>query len=209
MNKLRIVLAFALVLMLSSLATSAPESTQLGPYAVTFDMNTDMDYQLVPLESGETEVANLYAMQISTDNSTGARLVISEYKMLIDSTLAPQKQISTLNLILNGFNITNVDDTVIDGKEGYMVSGVPFPYNTDAPADSSLIESIYWMDSVKCDCGPVSVGTTMVSITSSYPEDVTMNLINSLKVVKGEAMAASGQGEAMTAGDKSQVLPPE
>lgn len=201
MNCVRTVLAFALVLMLSSLATSAPESSQLGPYAVTFDMNTEMQYEVIPLEAGEAEAATYYGLQVVTDNSTWARVVISEYKEPIDSTIAPQKTITVLNAAVNGFNVTSVEDTVIDGKEGYVASGVPFPQITSIPADAQIFEAVYWLDSEKCECGPVSVGTTSVAISSTYPEDVTMNLINSLKIVKGEAAAAAVAGE--------QVLPPE
>ncbi len=200
MNCVRTVLAFALVLMLSSLATSAPESSQLGPYAVTFDMNTEMQYEVIPLEAGESDAATYYGLQVVTDNSTWARVVITEYKELIDSTIAPQKTITVLNAAVNGFNVTSVEDTVIDGKEGYVASGVPFPQITSIPADTQIFEAVYWLDSEECECGPVSVGTTSVAISSTYPEDVTMNLINSLKIVKGEAAAA-------VAGE--QVLPPE
>jgi hypothetical protein len=197
----RTVLAFALLLMLSSLATSAPESSQLGPYAVTFDMNTEMQYEVIPLEVGESDAATYYGLQVVTDNSTGARVVITENKELIDSTIAPQKTITVLNAAVNGFNVTSLEDTVIDGMEGYVASGVPFPQITSIPADTQIFEAVYWLDSEECECGPVSVGTTSVAISSTYPEDVTMNLINSLKIVKGEAAAAAVAGE--------QVLPPE
>ncbi len=197
-NKVRMVLAFALMLMLSSLAISAPESSQLGPYAVAFDMNTEMQYQTTPLEAGETDAATYYGLQVVTDNSTWARVVITEYKDLIDSTIAPQKTVTVLNAAVNGFNITRVENLVIDGKEGYVASGVPFSQITSIPEDTQIFEAVYWLDSEKCECGPVSVGKTSVSISSTYPEDVTMNLINSLKIVKGDAAAAS-----------AQVLPPE
>jgi hypothetical protein len=48
------------------------------------------------------------------------------------------------------------------------------------------------------------VGTTSVDITSSYPQDVTENLLNSLHVVKGQATAAA----APTAATGSQDMPP-
>jgi hypothetical protein len=47
------------------------------------------------------------------------------------------------------------------------------------------------------------VGTTSVDITSSYPQDVTENLLNSLHVVKGQATAA-----APAAASGSQDMPP-
>jgi len=191
-NQVRTVLAFALVLMLSSLAMSAPESHQLGPYVVNFDLNTYQQYKVAELEPNMAESATGYALQIATDNTTGALVIITEYKELLDATLAPQKQISTLSAMLGGYNVSSVDDIVIDGKEGYILSAVPASYNTMVP-NVTRYEAVYWPDSVKCDIGPVWVGKTMVNVISTYPEDVTMNLINSLKVAKGAATAADGQ----------------
>ena len=189
---MRIVLAIALVLMLSSLAISAPESRQLGDYAVTFDLNTNLNYEVTVLEPAVTESVTITPLQISTDNTTEATVIISEYNEPIDATLMPQKQISVLTAALNLYNVTSVDDITVDGKEGFMVSAVPASFNTMVPADLTRYEAVYWLDSEKCECGPVSVGTTSVTITSTYPEDVTMNLINSLQIVKSGAAAASG-----------------
>jgi len=178
--------------MLSSLAISAPESRQLGDYAVTFDLNTNLNYEVTVLEPAVTESVTITPLQISTDNTTGATVIISEYNEPIDATLMPQKQISVLTAALNLYNVTSVDDITVDGKEGFMVSAVPASFNTMVPADLTRYEAVYWLDSEKCECGPVSVGTTSVTITSTYPEDVTMNLINSLQIVKSGAAAASG-----------------
>lgn len=197
---MRTILAFALVLMLSSLATAAPESHQLGPYVVNFDMNTDLQYKVAELEPSVAESATIYTLQASVDNTTGASLFISEYNELIDATIVPQKQISILSAMLGGYNVTSVDDITVDGKEGFMVSAVPMSGNTMVPADITRYEVVYWLDSVKCDIGPVWAGKTSVSIMSTFPEDVTMNLVNSLQVAKGEATEESESG---------QVLPPE
>lgn len=197
---MRTILAFALVLMLSSLATAAPESHQLGPYVVNFDMNTDLQYKVAELEPSVAESATIYVLQIAADNTTGANLFINEYKEPIDATLVPQKQISALTAMLNLFNVSSVDDITIDGKEGYIVRAVPNSYNEMVPAGLTRYEVVYWLDGEKCECGPVSVGKTSVSIISTFPEDLTMNLVNSLQVAKGEAAAA---------GESGQVLPPE
>jgi len=196
----RTILAFALVLMLSSLATAAPESHQLGPYVVNFDMNTDLQYEVAELEPNVAESATVYVLQASVDNTTGASLIISEYKELIDATIVPQMQISMLSARLGGYNVTSVDDVTIDGKEGFMVSAVPTSYSEMIPEGITRYEVVYWLDGEKCECGPVSVGKTSVSILSTFPEDVTMNLVNSLQVAKGEATAE---------GESGQVLPPE
>ena len=186
--------------MLSSLATAAPESHQLGPYVVNFDMNTDLQYEVAELEPNVAESATVYVLQASVDNTTGASLIISEYKELIDATIVPQMQISMLSARLGGYNVTSVDDVTIDGKEGFMVSAVPNSYSEMIPEGITRYEVVYWLDGEKCECGPVSVGKTSVSILSTFPEDVTMNLVNSLQVAKGEATAE---------GESGQVLPPE
>ncbi|MCX6676782.1 MAG: hypothetical protein NTU95_02410 [Methanothrix sp.] len=196
---MKLLLAATLVLVLSAMAAAVPESQQLGPYTVTFDMNTNLPHELMAAEPISAQSATIYNMQIFTDNTTKAILTISEYANPIDSTLGVYKQIAAMNMALNYFNTTSVVGKTINGKEGFLISGVPFPENTIAPADARLFNALYWLDSQSCECGPVSVGTTSVDITSSYPQDVTESLLSSLQVVKGEA-AAPAQG--------GQVLPP-
>jgi hypothetical protein len=185
------------MLMLSTLAVAVPESTQLGPYVVTFDMNTNLQHQLVVGEPMQTQTATVYGMQIFTDNNTKAVLVVSQYSEPTDSTLGLYKQLSAMDIALNLFNVTNVEDKTIDGKEGYLLSSEPISQNTRVPAGTKLFRASYWLDSTKCPCGPVSVGTTSVDITSSYPQDVTENLLNSLNVVKGQATAAASGSQDM------------
>ncbi len=155
--------------MLSSLATAAPESHQLGPYVVNFDMNTDLQYEVAELEPNVAESATTYVLQASADNTTWVSVIISEYNEPIDATLVPQKQISALTALLNLYNVTSVDDITIDGKEGFMVSAVPNSYNEMAPAGITRYEVVYWLDGEKCECGPVSVGKTSVSIRLHFP----------------------------------------
>ena len=75
---------------------------------------------------------------------------------------------------------------MIDGKDGYLVTGV----GNAGASEVKVFEASYWLDSVDCDCGPVSVGTTSVGIRSSYPQDVTENILNSLSIVSGQMAAA-------------------
>ena len=201
---MKLLLAIALVLMLSTLAVAVPESSQLGPYVVTFDMNTNSQHQLIVGQPMQTPSATVYGMQIFTDNTTKAVLVVSQYTNATDSTLGLYKQLSAMDIALNLFNVTSVADRTIDGKDGYMLYSEPIPQNTRVPVGTKLFRASYWMDSTKCPCGPVSVGTTSVDITSSYPQDVTENLLNSLHVVKGQATAAA----APTAATGSQDKPP-
>jgi hypothetical protein len=204
----KLLLAIASVLMLSTLAAAVPESSQLGPFVVSFDMNTNLQHQLRVMPAFETPTATIYGMEIFTDNNTKAVLAINQYTGPTDSTLGLYKQLSAMDVALNFFNVTNVVDRTIDGMEGYLLTSVPIAQNTRVPAGTMLYRASYWLDSTMCPCGPVSVGTTRVDIASSYPQDVTENLLNSLHVVKGEATAAAPAAAPAAAAPMSQDMPP-
>jgi len=73
----KLLLAATLVLMLSAMAIAVPDSQQLGPYSVSFDMNTDLQYELMAMEPISAQSATIYNMQIFTSNTTKAILTIS------------------------------------------------------------------------------------------------------------------------------------
>jgi hypothetical protein len=196
---MKLLLAATMMLMLSAIAMAAPDSQQLGPYAVSFDLNAN--YQVQTTEPVEMETANAYQMGLFVDNSTYASIGITEYAQLTDATLMVFKSMLPMSMMLQGLNVTNVEDIAIDGKEGFMVTSEPFEAVAGAP--SQVYRAMYWLDSQDCECGPVSLGTTSVVITSTYPLDVTESLLSSLQIVKGEvatAAAPSAQG--------GQILPP-
>lgn len=170
---MKLSLVFGLVLMLSSQAFAAPETSQLGPYLVSFDLNTNMQHQLQVIAPIQTQSAMIYGIQIFTDNTTEAVLSICRYMNPTDSTLGPYKQLSAMDAALRLFDVTSVIDRTIDGNDGFLLTSVPTPEATRVPADIKLFRAIYWMDSTKCECGPLSVGKTRVDITSSYPQEVT------------------------------------
>jgi hypothetical protein len=199
---MKLLLAATIVLMLSAIAIAVPDSQQLGPYTVSFDLNAN--YQAQNAQPVETEMANAYQMRLFVDNSSFAVIGVTEYAEPTDATLQVHKSLMPMNMIIReGLNATNVEDMTIDGKEGFLVTSAPFEVNVGAP--SMVYRAMYWLDSQGCECGPVSVGTTSVIITSTFPQDVTEGLLSSLRVVKGEAMAPAQS--APTAQD-GQVLPP-
>jgi hypothetical protein len=178
----RLLLAAVVVLMLSSVALAAPETHQVGPYKLSFDMNTNMKYQNKTLSPQGNSVATGYILQLKTDNNTGTSIEIDEYKNPVDSTLQMMKTLDFYNMMLSGINATAPINQSIDGKNGFLISGTPFS-GSKLP-NIKIYHAQYWLDSKQCECGAVSAGTTSVHISSTYPQDVTMNLLNSIKVVK-------------------------
>jgi hypothetical protein len=207
----KLLLAAALMLMLSSLALAASETEQLGPYTVTFDMNTPMQYQVQVQEPIETPYSTIYSLRISTDNTTGAGIGITEYKDKTDATLSVAKQLIVMDMALRGINVTAApEDLTIDGRNGFLIAGEPVSEAANAPQQpAKLFRAGYWLDSVDCECGPVSVGNVNVGISSSYPEDVTRNLVNTLRVTAGQApvQAMAGQ-QQMAQQQMTQGMPP-
>lgn len=196
---MKLLLAATMMLMLSAIAMAASDSQQLGPYVVSFDLNAN--YQVQTTEPVEMETANAYQMGLFVDNSTYASIGITEYAQPTDATLMVFKSMLPMSMMLQGLNVTNVEDIAIDGKEGFLVISAPYEASVGAP--SNVYRAMYWLDSQECECGPVSLGTTSVVITSTYPLDVTDGLLSSLQIVKGEvatAAAPSAQG--------GQILPP-
>jgi hypothetical protein len=182
-------LAAIFALMLSSLASSTPETHQLGPFTVSFDMNTNLNYRTqTPNPQGDS-LATVYPLIINTNNATGALIRITEYNNPVDSTLVMRGSLALMNMRESGINVTVPESLTVDGKEGFLISGVPPSTVVNVAPGFTLYQSQYWLDSKSCECGPVSVGTTSVDITSTYPQDITTNLLNSLHVGKTESAA--------------------
>ena len=188
-NKVRLILSTALLLMLSCSALAAVETQQLGPYSVSFDMKTDMKYQMQN-RTVENPLATSYIMQIITDNNTRAQVTITDYKNLTDATLAMYKTLFAMDLAMIGINVTEIADiTIDDDKKGLLISGRPFPQNTAVPSDLTLYRAMYWRDSIDWELAPLSAGKTSVDIASTYPQDVTDGLLSSIQVVPAESPA--------------------
>ena len=169
--------------MLSSVALAAPETHQIGPYKVSFDMNTNTKYEIQTPNAQGNSMVTPYFLVIKTDNSTGASININEYKSPVDSTPQMQGALTMYSMITRGINATGPMNQTINGKNGFLIEGVPFS-GSNLTAGFKFYQAQYWLDSKQCECGPVSAGTTSVSITSTYPQDVTMNLLKSINVVK-------------------------
>lgn len=171
---------------------AVPETYQVGPYSVSFDANTNIPYQAQVLEPAVTDGLTTYNLVLSQDDQTGASISIAAFENMTDSTTYMLKNIAGLRMALYGFNAT-ADDRTIDGREGYLVTGTA----TDG-SEMKVFEASYWLDSIDCECGPVSVGQTSVGIRSSFPQDITENILNSLRVAEG---ATNGAAPAQTTMD--------
>jgi hypothetical protein len=164
--------------MIATTAIAKPETNTIGPYKVSFDLNTTFNHTVKLAQPIDSPSAVLYNLFITTGNYTLAQLSIIESKNLTDSTLPTDKYINELNMIIKGyFKNISLADTEIDGKKGFIYTGL----NTK---NMRLFQASYWLDRKDCECGPVSIGTTQVAVTSAYPLNVTLDLIKTLHIEK-------------------------
>jgi len=183
---MRLVLVLVIMLTLTSAASAIAEKASAGPFKVSFDLNTSLNYsvKLEPVVS--VPAYSVYKLLILTNNNSGAEIGIAEYSNLTDSSLLMSRNYEALRMAgFSGYN-RNVSsiDLMIDHKEGFAVIGVN-------NLGQRLIYAFYWLDSKPCECGPVSVGTISVGISSTYPLNVTKSLINTLHVERNEAKRPS------------------
>jgi hypothetical protein len=166
------------MLMGAFIASGAVETKTVGPYNVSFDMNTSENYSILYSSPVETPDSNVYLMLIKLNNTTMAQVAIIDFKNLTDSTLSTGKIIAEKSLANYGYlgNMSSVY-TDLDGKKAIIVTG-------QNQRDMRLFLIGYWLDSKDCECGPVSVGQTKVEVTSSYSPVQTWYLLSKLHVEK-------------------------
>jgi len=209
------ILIFVLALMLASTAMAAQESSQAGPYTVSFNMNAPQAYTIEPAQTQSTPSGTAYLLTIVTNNETGATIGITQYNNLTDSTVIVGKTIRSMSMILSGLNVSSAPvDMIIDSKPGFVITGIAtVPAGApNAGTQVALYEASYWLDSIDCECGPVSVGRTNVVVRSTYPQDVTQGLLSSLHVTGGAAEAAATgtpDGQALPPTTVGQVVTPQ
>ena len=179
---MKLLLVATLVLTLSATAMALQDSQQLGPYRVSFDINSKYQTQVAqPIKMG---TINAYQMRLFVNNSTFATIGITEYAEPQDATMKVHKTLMPMEMILRkGLNASVAEDMTIDGRDGFLITSKPFVSENEMPI--IVYSALYWLDSKKCECGPVSVGKTNVVVTSTFSKDVTDSLLSSLHIVKG------------------------
>jgi hypothetical protein len=80
---------------------------------------------------------------------------------------------------------------VIDNMNGFLISGMPIADMGNVSPGFMFYQAQYWLDSKDCECGPVSGGTVLVNIASTYPQDVTEGLLSSIHVASGPDTASA------------------
>ncbi len=185
--KLYAIIGLLLALSAISIASAATEKVSAGPYEVSFDLNTTDNHTIEALGPAETNESTGYTVMIDFPGKSTDGIYISEMKEPDDATLKSAKQV--LQARAEDNSEAKVEIGNIDGREGIIGFGLPIYDEQLKPVeDESSFMYIYWLDSTKCECGPVWVGKTQVRAVgpwnSEWDDAIATSLLNSLNITK-------------------------
>jgi hypothetical protein len=176
---MKILYALILMVLLAAGASAKTEETSVGPYSVSFDLNTTMEYNV----SSQWDEANTTSrIDIKFTNDTQAAIAVINETVWECSDLSPD--LRYLNLALNYEKaigtITDGDlsKIIIDDKPGLEVTET---YDKDGKVFNSTIAK-YWLDSKVIENYNISVGMTKVEILAKFPANLSENLLSTIQV---------------------------
>ncbi|MHB8117289.1 MAG: hypothetical protein ACYDHX_00940 [Methanothrix sp.] len=172
--------ALILMVLLATGASAKTEEISVGPYNVSFDLNTTMEYSV----SSHWDDANTTSrLNIKFANDTQAAIAVINETVWECSDLSPD--LRYLNLALNYEKAIgtimdgDLSERIIDGKSGLVAIET---YEKDGKVFNSTIAK-YWLDSKEIENYNISVGMTKVEILAKFPMNLSENLLNTIQVM--------------------------
>lgn len=193
--------ALVVIVMLATSVSAKPDEISVGPYNVSFNLNTKMNYTVTSdyhAEKGNTSGH----VQIRFDNDTQAIVGISAFDAW-QSAGIPRSEFLYMNLALKTDKDvinSNVSERSIDGEDGLVAQALLQPTGEKA---RDYAVAIYWPDSKAIEGFDFPVGKTKVEIVANLPENLNLDLLNSIHVT-GPKQA----GESEVKGS-SQIVSPQ
>ncbi len=180
---MKLLWAFAMLFMLSTLAFAELVEISAGPYNISFDLNTTMAYNVTLHPEVEDNESSWYYVDIMFDNNTRAAIGVTAYK---DWQCAEYPCVYWENLYLEAAKESgeiqngNASETTIDGKEGYIIRQEILVPITDRVVNSTIAE--YWLDAEEIEGYGLMAAKTEVEMISMLPENLTEDLLNTIHV---------------------------
>ncbi len=172
-----------LLLLLAVSAFAKPVEISAGPYNISFDLNTEREFNVTLHPEVEDNDSSWYYIDIVFDNDTRAALGIDAYKSW---QCADYPCVNWENLYLqaekDAGKIQNgsASKRIIDGKDGYIVSQVISVPDENRVVNSTIAE--YWVDAEEIEGYGLMAAKTQVEMISLLPENLTEDLLNTIHV---------------------------
>jgi hypothetical protein len=180
---MKLIWATAMLLILSPPILAESEEISVGPYNISFNLNTTMDYNLTPNPVVEDNDSSLYRLTISFDNDTIADVGVVAYKdWKYGEYPCTFWQGSYLRAAKDSGEIQDgsVSEATIDGKEGIVIRQEIFNESEDRVINSTIAR--YWLDAEEIEGYGLMAAKTEVQMVSLLPENLTDDLLNTIHV---------------------------
>jgi hypothetical protein len=168
---------------LSALAFAEPMEISAGPYNISFDLNTTMEYNVTLDPEIEDNDSSWYHFDIMFDNDTRADVGVSTHKewQYAEYPCVQWKKLY-LRAAKDAGEIQNgsASKRTIDGNDGYILRQERFIPSENRVVNSTIAE--YWMDAEEIEGYGLMAAKTEVEMISTLPENLTEDLINTIHV---------------------------
>jgi hypothetical protein len=176
---MKVLYALILTILLAAGASAKTEELSVGPYDVSFDLNTTMEYNV----SSQWDEANTTStIDIKFTNDTLASIAVINETIWQCADLTPDLRYFNLalnyDLALGNLKDGDLSEITIDGKPGISVVET---YEKDSRLFNATIAK-YWLDSKVIENYNISVGMTKVEMIAIFPMNLSENLLNTIQV---------------------------
>lgn len=188
--------SYLVLMLMISFASATPSSVTTGPYNITFDPGTSMNYTVEVMPPYENDSYTSYSASINVSN-TKADIIIYDLKTPEDATISTVA--ATYRANVRNLNSSSVEIGKIDGKDAIITRYIN-PQN-----NKQILDGKYWVDSHKVDDSPLSEGSIEVTVYASMPQNsaedmaIAESIINTLHIVKTQGQASQTNQPAQTA----------
>ncbi len=178
-----LILVLVMILASAGLSLASHEAGKLGPYTVSFDMNTTSKYKVVvdPPSSGVTSNGvkfNRYYLSVDGDDGF-ASVILTGYDKIMAADIDANREIVAGALTTIGCDSPKLypSTIAIDGHQGVLG-------NCKYPSGTAIVVVGYSPDSVLVN--GTYVGKTDCRIVSTYSWETTRDILATLHVVVPE-----------------------
>jgi hypothetical protein len=176
---MRFLLVSILMILLAAGASAKPEEISVGPYNVSFDLNTTTNHSI----SSDWDDANATAfLNIKFTNNTRVAIAVINKTVWECSDLSPDLKYLRLALnydkALGNMTSGSLIERIIDGRPGIVVVG---RYDMNGSVFDSTIAK-YWLDSKEIENYNISVAMTKVEIIARVPMNMSESLLDTIHV---------------------------
>jgi hypothetical protein len=174
---------FVLMLLLlatASWASAKTEKVSVGPFNVSFDLNTTENYT-VTYNFTTQEGSQSGIIEIKSNNGSQAAIGITAYDRWQHAGLSSDMDYMNLSLqsdenVIEG----SVSEEMVDGQSAVVVAQTRELPGAKSTMNSTIV--IYWADGKQMEGYDVPVAKTKVEIISMFPENMTQGLLDTLHV---------------------------